>query len=142
MYNRLSHKLHERHASSVVIHQTFVGDVSARDSMSEIMSGLSGVLLEMDSSYFDIRQNAARDKRILVLADLIALWDVRIEIVFAIPFGKVRNRAPDSMAYFQDALYRLMIEHWQCPGMSHADRADVDIRSRLVWVVLTSTKHL
>jgi hypothetical protein len=68
---------------------------------------------------------------LVVLGNLITLWQVRIEIIFPIEFGFLGDFAIQSQANQNSPFYGLPVYDWQSARMSHADRADV-----LIWLFL------
>jgi hypothetical protein len=133
VYDRLGDELHERDSRAIEIDEAL---------LMSVVSGLSGVFFQMDALYLYAGERTARDERVFILADLVALRDIGIEIVLAIPFCEVCKRAVYSDAHLEDMLYGLKVQNRQCSRMTHADRANIDIRPILIRVVLAWTEHL
>ena len=76
------------------------------------------------------------------MAQLITLRDVGVEVVLAVELAVVGNGAAHGKAHAQYLPHRLFVDDGQGPGMPHTDRADIDVRARLVRVVFGRTKHL
>ena len=74
------------------------------------------------------RQRPTSSQREVVLADLIALRQVRIEVVLSIPACRCRCRRTDGSARCQDQLDCATIDRRQRAGEPEADRARVGIR--------------
>ena len=125
---RLRHDLHQRDAGAV--------EVDVRQGRMLVVDGLSGVLLEMqpldaDREAFAVRQidgdRALPHHRRFVLADLIALRQVRIEIVlpvehrFQIDLGLETEPGADRLAH------ALLVDHRQHAGHRRVDQRDVRV---------------
>ncbi len=75
-------------------------------------------------------QIAVVRKRQIVLADLIALGQVGIVIILAVPLGERRDLAIQRHGRLQRQFERLAIHHRQRAGHADADRARLRVRRR------------
>src|SRR5207248_10180772 len=92
---------------------------------------LAGVLLHVraldaDTEAVDLERPVDAD-RLVVLADLIVLWHVRIEVVLAVEQRTVRDRALQRLADAQRELHRPYTEHRQRTGEPQAHGTDVRV---------------
>ena len=93
-------------------------EVRARDA-----DGLDGAVLEHDV------ERAARDDRLLVLADLVALRQVRIEVVLAREDrARARSRAPIAEPELDRHAHRLGVQHRQHARVGQIDQARLRVR--------------
>ena len=100
------------------------------------MQRLAGVFLEVDTTDAHAARLAAaleldhagRRDRQLVLRDLIALRQVRIEVVLAREDGCPVNRAAESQRRANRVVDRGTIQHRQRAGQPEADGTDVCVR--------------
>src|ERR1700730_5470936 len=92
----LGHDLDQRRATPVEVHDAAV---SAMDppALAEVHQ-LGGVLLEVDAMEADVSESPAATQRHVVLGDLIALRQVRIEVVLA-----VKQRPPRDLGLEREA---------------------------------------
>ena len=79
---------------------------------------------------------------IVVLADLVALREVRVEVVLAFPLGARGNGPADRHARGEDVLDRRPIDGRQGPGQAEADRAGVGVRRGAVVGRRAGAEHL
>ena len=97
----------------------------------------------MHARYFNAVERAALNERIFVLADLIALGDIGIKIIFAVKLGKVsRELCLKRRADEQHLVHRLFINYRQSARVRHAYRANIFVGLLLVGVVEARAKHL
>lgn len=85
----------------------------------------------MNTSDVHTSEHATRDDGVLVLTDLVALWDVRVEVVFTVELGEVGDVGIHSQTYLDHVLDRLGVRNWQGARVSHTDGAGVFIRDAL-----------
>ncbi len=125
--------LDERRAGAV--------EIDSRHALEDIVQGFSGVFLQMRAGYADSEgftvllrdlDVSVVDDGQLILADLIALGQVRIKVVLA---GK--NRAPrdlriDGESERDGHAHRLGVEHRQDPRKTQIHRARLGVRRRSV----------
>src|SRR5512147_1841574 len=76
-----------------------------------------------------------------VLAYLIPLWNIRVEITFAIEFAKVGKRTADGGANAQDMTDCLPVDDGQSARVRHTDWTYIYIRFDVVRVVRRVTEH-
>ena len=79
------------------------------------------------------RQPAVGGERQVVLADLVALRQVRVEVVLAVPAGRARRLRADRDAGREDVLDRAPVDGRQGAREAEADRADVGVRRRAAY---------
>src|SRR3989338_4054212 len=101
-----------------------------------------GVFFEMHARYLDAVQFSARDERVLVLRELVALRQVGIKIVLAVEFRVICEFCLESKPYPQNVPYSFRIDYGECAWMGHAYGADIHVGLRRVCVVLGAAKHL
>ena len=128
---RLGDDLHQRHAGAIEVDEA---EPLARRPLA--VDELRGVLLEVGAG--DARRERAVGgvegerpggcERQVVLADLVALRQVRVEVVLAVPAGRLRRRRADRGAGRQHELDRPPVDHRQRAGQTEADRAHVAVR--------------
>ena len=87
-------------------------------------------------------QPAHRRERQVVLADLVALGQVRVEVVLAIPARRGGRRRLDRRAGREDVLDGSPVDRRQRAGQAQADRADVGVGRRAVVRGRTAAEHL
>ena len=85
------------------------------------MQQLSGIFLHVypaDANLLVVAEHdrAPLGKRILVLADLISLWQIRIKVVLSIELREQGYFAIEGEADHNTTLDGLRIWYWQCPG--------------------------
>ena len=133
MNHRLSDELHQRNSCAIVINERIVADVMARASR---------VFFEMYTRQLHSRDTAMRNQRIDVLTDLVALWNIWIEIILAVPLSEVgeccANRAPNT----QDMLNGLCIDNRERTWLRSTDRANIMVRFCFVRIILAGAEHL
>ena len=104
--------------------------------VKSLVQRLAGILLEMGPGDTDdlfaaiLKLNgnpSGPDDRQLILADLIALGQIRIEIIFARKHRPRRYLGGDGKAEHHRHAYRLAVENGQHPRVTEIDRAGVDI---------------
>ena len=88
------------------------------------------------------RQPAERGQRQVVLADLVALGQVRVEVVLAVPASGGRRGRLDRGAGRQDVLDRAPVDDRQRTRQPEADRADARVRWGAVVVGRAAAEHL
>src|SRR5829696_2084404 len=76
-------------------------------------------------------QAPVRGQRDRVLADLVALGEVRVEVVLALPLGPFGDRRLDRDAGGDHKLHGAAVDHRQHAGERKADRADMGVRGRV-----------
>src|SRR5581483_5125415 len=96
----------------------------------------------MNAGDFDARELPSLHQRIFVLRELIALWNVRVEIVLAVEFSEVREFRADCHADTKNMFDSLFVYDRQSSWMAHTNRADVRIWRRIERIVLRIAKHL
>ena len=84
----------------------------------------------------------ARRERQVVLADLVALGQVRVEVVLAVPAGRLRRRRLDGEPGRQDVLDGPAVDDRQRARQPEADRADVGVRGGAVVGRRAAAEHL
>ena len=141
----LGDDLHERRARPIEV------DEAASAGLAAVrMDELGRVLLEVGPGDRDRerpiggleRQAAERGERQIVLADLIALGQVRIEVVLAVPAGRRRHRRIDRQAGRQHVLDGPPVDDRQGARQAEADRAHVAVRRRAVVGRRAAAEHL
>ena len=90
----------------------------------------------------DAQELSARYKRMHILANLIALRNIRIEITLTIEFAEVGKCALNRGADAQDVSHCFAIDDRQCARMRHADRTYVHVWLRLVGIIRGLAEHL
>ncbi len=85
---------------------------------------------------------AARGQRQLVLADLVALGEVRIEVVLAIPARRRGCRCLDRRPGRQDVLDGPLVDDRQRSGQPETDRTGPRVRRSAVVVGRAAAEHL
>ena len=125
----LAHDLDQRHAGAVEVHSA--ADAGAGDAL---VHQLSGVLLELDPVDPDLTLSdghcAGSGERVIVLSDLVALREVRIEVVLPLEDRRVRDLAPEREAGAHRERDRAPVRDRERPGQPVTDRADVGVRRR------------
>ena len=129
---RFRHDLEKRRAGAI--------EIDAGAALDEAVNGLAGVFLKMSSRQvdgLDVRipllglngegQLATEDDRQLELADLVALGQVRVEVVLAVENGMIRDRGVDGEAEADGLLNGAVVEHRQAAGKSQVNVAGVDV---------------
>src|SRR3989338_4181435 len=96
----------------------------------------------MNPCYCDPSQCPPHNQRKLVLRKLITLRNIGGKIILAVKLGEVRESSPERETNLEDMLHRLLVNHRKCTRVTHADGADVHIRSRLVRGIFGITEHL
>ena len=86
------------------------------------MEGLTRILLEVNAGDIDLLQVTFRrfdfeeaidtNRGLPILADLIALWQVRVEVVLTVENRPAGNGAAERQGCPQDMLYGFLIKHW------------------------------
>ena len=99
------------------------------------MDVLSRILLEVDALEANLSQAGHRDGSAgadgqLVLRDLIALRQVRIEVVLPCPDAAPGDGAAEGLARLDRHLDRAAVQRRQRPGQPEADRADLRVGRR------------
>ena len=87
-------------------------------------------------------QRPARGQRQVVLADLVALGQVGIEVVLAVPARHVRDARADRHPGGQHVAHRQPVDDRQRSGHAEADRAGVRVGRRLLEVGRAAAEHL
>jgi len=96
----------------------------------------------VDARNSDTGEFTALNERMLVLAYLIPLRDVRIEIALTVELGEVGERTADCGAEPEYVSHCFLIDDGQGAGVCETDRTDVHVRTCLVRVVLRIAEHL
>ena len=78
----------------------------------------------------------------VVLADLVALGQVGIEVVLAVPARELGRRGADGQAGGEDVLDGLPVDDRQRPRQAEADRAGPRVGRRLGDVGRAAAEHL
>ena len=129
----LRHDLEERCAGAVEIH--------ACDPAEALVQRLAGILLQVRAGNGDALgaaviehnvESALRHDRQLVLADLIALRQVRIEVVLAREHRLAGYARADREAEAHGHANRLAIQHRQHAGEAEIDEARLGVGRRTV----------
>ncbi len=129
----LRHDLDERRPGAIQVHERRRGrHVVPRD----VVQGLPRVLLEVDAVQADLpaargrldRDPAARRERPLVLGDLVALREVRVEVVLPLEDGARLDRAPGGERDTQRERHHLAVRDGQRTGVSETDRTHGRVR--------------
>ena len=89
---------------------------------------LRGVLLQVHAVDAHVAEPARPAERDVVLADLVALRQVRIEVVLAVEDRARRDLALERHRDHQPVVDRLGVGHRQRAGVAEADRADERVR--------------
>ena len=126
------HELHKRDA----------GAVEVDEAHAFLVRRARRIFLEMHARYSDVRERAAFYERVLVLAYLEALGDVRVEVALAVELAVVGELAAKRRADAQDMPHGLAVRYRERPGVRKADGADVYVRVRLVRVIRRIAEHL
>src|SRR5689334_3712103 len=92
------------------------------------MQQLTGILLHVypaDANLLAVAEHerAALGKRVLILADLIALWQIGIKVVLSIELREQRYFAIEGEPDHNTTLDGLRVWHWQCSGKPQANGA-------------------
>jgi hypothetical protein len=122
----LGHDLDQRRSAPVEVDQRSAGAVDP--ARSPDVDELRGVLLEVHAMDANLTQPPRRRERDVVLADLVALRQVRVEVVLAVEDGAGRHLAFERGGNLQRIADRLLVWNRQDPGVSQADRAGVHVR--------------
>src|SRR5690606_1438141 len=131
---RLRDDFHQRHARAV--------QVDIGHGRMLVMHRLAGVLLEVQTldANLDVLEvalavwadrdddRALADDRLLVLRDLVALWQIRIEIVFAVEDRLQVDLRLKAEAGANSLAHALFVDDRQHAGHGGVDEADVRIR--------------
>ena len=102
---------------------------------------LGRVLLEVDAVDAHVAQMPAQAERDVVLGDLVALGEVRIEVVLAVEDRARRDLAAQREAHHDPVGHGLGVGHRQRPGQAEADRAGARVRL-LAEAQLAPAEHL
>ena len=130
---RLRHDLDERHAAPVVV------DVGAPIGIEEaLMQRLARVFLHVDAGQSNPRDRStdgdveasAERQRPLVLRDLVALGQVRVEVVLPREDRFALHGAAKRQGGLDGEVDGLTVEHRKRARKAEADRADLRIRQR------------
>ena len=89
-----------------------------------------------------ISEPALRAEGQVVLADLIALGQVGIVVLLAVPLGERRDRAVEGQARLEGQLERVAVHHGQAAGQAQADRTRLHVRLRRVEAVAAAAEEL
>ena len=110
---------------------------------------LGRVLLEVGARDRTVKGPSAVSKvsrpggqRQVVLADLVALGQVRVEVVLAIPAGRVGGRGLDGGAGGEHELHGAPVDDRERTRQAEADRADVAVRPGAVIRGRAGAEHL
>ena len=115
------------------------------------MEGLTRILLEVNAGDIDLLQVTFRrfdfeeaidtNRGLPILADLIALWQVRVEVVLTVENRPAGNGAAERQGCPQDMLYGFLIKHWK-----RTREAQTNGTAARVWLaakgILTPAEHL
>ena len=125
----LADDLEQRRAGAVEVHARLVAAL--------VVGGLAGVLLEVRAAdahdlglaVVAVDLDAAVEaERLVVLADLVALREVGIEVVLAVPLRELGDVAAQGESRADGQPDRLAVEHRQCAGQAHDHRVDLRVR--------------
>ena len=131
--DRLGHDLEQRRARPV--------EVDPGRAPEPLVHRPAGVLLEVGADELDVAAGAAfrldgdsppRRDRVLVLADLVALRQVRVEVVLAREDASGGDAGADREAEPDRHPHRLAVEHRKHPGKPEVDRARLGVGRRSV----------
>ena len=115
MHIRLRDDFDQRRTSAVEVNQT----------VAIVMCQLTGILLHvrvmnphtLERAVFQRCVNiASQDNRLIHLRGLVALWQVRVKIMFAIKPANAGNRRVQRLAGTHRQLDSMFVEHRQHPG--------------------------
>ena len=123
---RLGDDLHQRRPAAVEVDDARACpvDPAARAGVDQ----LGRVLLEVHPVDAHLPQPAAAGQRNVVLADLVALREVRIEVVLAVEDRALGDPALERHRDHQGVVHGLGVDHRQRARMPQADRAGVGVR--------------
>src|SRR3989344_6556180 len=96
----------------------------------------------MNTCQRSTRKLATSDERMLVLAYLISLRNVRVEVTLAVELCRISKCAAHCSAEPQDMTDCFAIDDRECTGVRETDRADVHVRTELVRVIRRCAEHL
>ena len=142
----IGHDLHQRRARAVEVDQAdpSAGVVGGVDELGRVLLEVGPGDPDRDLALGRLeRQPAMGGERQVVLADLVALRQVRVEVVLAIPAGRrpaSRRRSRRPVARTCSTARRLIDR--QRARQAEADRADVAVRRRAGVVVRAAAEHL
>ena len=122
----LGHDLDQRRAAAVEVHDARLGAVDAAGAA--LVHQLRRVLLHVHAVDAHVAEVARGPQRNVVLADLVALRQVRIEVVLAVEDRARRDLAVERHRDHQREVHRLGVRHRQRARMAEADRAGVRVR--------------
>ena len=86
--------------------------------------------------------DSARRQGQVVLRDLVALRQVGIEVVLAVPAGHLRDRGANRQSRRQNVLDGALVDHRQRPGQAEADGTRQRVWCRAAHVGRTAAEHL
>src|ERR1019366_1161127 len=98
-------------------------DPSALADVDELRS----VLLQVDAMDPHVAEPATAAQRHVVLRDLVALRQVRVEVVLAVEQRALGDLAAERQPDHQPVVDRTLVDHRQGPRQAEADRAGVDV---------------
>src|ERR1035441_1253257 len=122
--------LGERHTGSVQIDGSLVGGIG-----EALVQALSRVFFEVQASDADLfldvididADESELGQRLVVLRNLVALWQVGIKIILARKNRDFIDAALQSHCREGRELHRLLIQHWQSSRKSQTDGADIGV---------------
>ncbi len=87
-------------------------------------------------------QEASAHKRILVLADLVPLWNIRVEVALAIELAVIGKRAAKRRSNAKHVAHCFLVYCWDGPRMRKADRTGKRVRLLFIRIIATLAEHL
>ena len=120
----------ERRAAAVVVDVSFLGGL--REAFVKILGGVFFQVKTRDADPFLGPANfdfepATGSERQFVLRDLIALGQVRVEVILAGEAGMLVDRAVQRERSAHGHLHGAFVEHWQSTGEAETDGTDVGV---------------
>ncbi len=142
--DRVGDDLHERGAGAVVVEEADAttidpGVLQARGVLLEM--GTRDPHLEAAAGGLHHEAPVGRERQ-LVLADLVALGQVRVEVVLAVPARHLGRGRLDGHAGGQHVSHGLTVDHRQRAGQPQADWAGVGVGGGVADVIGAAAEHL
>jgi hypothetical protein len=134
--DRLRHDLDERHTGAVVVDERVLGTLDAPGRAADVRQ-LAGILLHVGAldrhleagavGEFDL-DGALEGDRLVVLADLVVLREVRVEVVLAREPRRRGDLAAEREAEADRVMHRLLVDDRQRARQSETDGRDHGVR--------------
>ncbi len=102
----------------------------------------SRVFFEVDTGERNAVDRTAFHQWICKLANLVALGNVRVEIVLTVEFGEISQRATDRHTDAKHMFDCFFVDGRQGARMAHTNGTDVLVRPLFVGIVLRVAEHL